>query len=72
MYCCPQCKQLGSAGLAASLTLLTDEKGDTLGSKSHMVPRRNEIRSAAKPKQETFLPALRVILKYCCVKISGI
>lgn len=30
LYCCPHCKQLGSAGLTASLTLFTDKKGDTL------------------------------------------
>lgn len=68
LYCCPHCKQLGSAGLAASLTLLTGKKGDTLESKSQMVPRLHKIRSAAaKLKQEIVLPVLCVVL--CCVQV---
>lgn len=67
LYCCPHCKQLGSAGPASSLSLLTDKKGNSLWSRSWIVQGLHNIRSAAKSKEEIFLPALCVVFKLCHV-----
>lgn len=53
LYCRPHCEQLGSAGPAASLTQLTDKRGDSQGRKSLRVQRLHKVRSAARLKEDT-------------------